>query len=346
MASPVTTEFPATPKRQLSAKQKAAVILGLLGKDTTGTLFERLDEQSLRTFGQTMATLGDVDGATVDATVQEFLAKVTANQTTLSGGTEQALDLLSGNISETALSRLKFELGASNSKNIWSKISEVEPIRLARCLEAEHPQVAALILTKLDPEISAAIITFLRPDLAQTIISTIQYACSASIEVVDEIARSLGETFFSENHSAVKESVPSGAVSSILNLVPEAARNQLLSFLENSNPAFSNDVRRQMFTFVDIAKRIDKRDIAKITRAVDQGVLLRALSGAEQNAPAVKEMILGNISSRLADQMNEALTELGDIKAQDSDVAQTEIIKAIRKLEESGELTLLIVEED
>ena len=346
MATEKSTELPSAPKRQLTAKQKAAVILGLLGKDTAGPLFAQLDEQSLRTFGQTMATLGDVDGATVDATVQEFLTKVTANRSTLSGGTEHALDLLTGKISETALSRLKFELGASNSKNIWSKISDVEPVRLAKCLEVEHPQVAALILTKLDAEISAAIIGFIRPELAQTIISTIQYACSASIEVVDEIARSLGETFFSENRGAVKESAPSGAVSSILNLVPEAARNQMLSFIDNSSPAFSNDVRRQMFTFIDIATRIDKRDIAKITRAVDQGILLKALSGAEQNAPAVRAMILSNISSRLADQLNEALTELGNIKAQDADVAQTEIVKAIRKLEQNGELTLLVVEED
>jgi flagellar motor switch protein FliG len=90
-----------------------------------------------------------------------------------------------------------------------------------------------------------------------------------------------------------------------------------------------------------VADRIEKRDVPAIIRAVDQETLLKALSGAEENAPKTREFILTSISSRIAEQLTEELADYGKVKIREAEEAQTEFLRIIRELESAGELQLI-----
>lgn len=332
------------PKR-LSPMQKAAVIIGILGKDTVKPLFDHLEEENLRSFGQSMATLGDVDKVTIDATIEEFLKEVASRESMLDGNIAQALDILTGNISDSAISRLRFELDQNNSESIWRKIAEIDEQMLADCLILEHPQVAAIVMTKLRGDRASAVLEYFAIEQAQGIIAAISRLGTLDEKTVDAIGRTIAEKFLVASPAGKTAGGPADLISAILNNSIGQTRDQILDHLAGFDSDLGQKVRQKMFMFQDIATRIDKKDISKITRIADQGTLLKALAGAADNAPDVREMILGNISTRLAEQLNEALSELGAVKARDSDLAQTEIVKIIRKLHSDGELTFVEAEE-
>jgi len=77
-------------------------------------------------------------------------------------------------------------------------------------------------------------------------------------------------------------------------------------------------------------------------REVEQPVLLRALSAPDPTDAAAAEFILSNLSQRMADGLREEMEEMGKVRARDIEDAKTEVITAIRRLEEQGELTLIL----
>ncbi len=344
-ASQRQPHLPAIATSLLSPQQKAAVIISLLGKEAAKPVLDHLEEGELRVFGQTMATLGDIDDDTIHAIVSEFMAAVNKSQALMRGSLQQALELLAGNISDSTLNRLRFELDQDNTASVWQSIAGVEVEPLVECLAKEHPQIAAIVLAKLPPEKAAAIFNLLAPEFSQDVISAFNQSGRPEQAFIDDVGRSIAEKFVLQSSDAGPVEKPAGQVSKMLDFVSGSVRESLLAHLEAADPAFARDVRSKMFTFNDIPSRIDNRDIAKIARAVDQGTLLKALAGASTNAPLVPPKFLENISSRLADQLKEAMAELGAVKLQDSESAQTEIIKAIRALEESGELQLIVLDE-
>jgi flagellar motor switch protein FliG len=118
--------------------------------------------------------------------------------------------------------------------------------------------------------------------------------------------------------------------------------------LEAEDAGFAAEVRRAIFTFVHIPTRLSPRDAPKITRLVDQPVLVTALAAA-QGKPGLEEaaeFLLANISQRLSQGLREEMATRGRIKDKDGEDAMAAIITAIRTLEASGEITLVQADED
>ena len=71
-----------------------------------------------------------------------------------------------------------------------------------------------------------------------------------------------------------------------------------------------------------------------------------ALAGAaDDNAPTVG-FLLSGLSSRLADSMREEMETIGKVTAKDAEEAMNAVVAAIRRMEQAGELFLLVEEEE
>ncbi|MEO1790299.1 MAG: FliG C-terminal domain-containing protein, partial [Pseudomonadota bacterium] len=137
---------------------------------------------------------------------------------------------------------------------------------------------------------------------------------------------------------------PVEKVGAILNSSRAATRNTVLEGLEESDPAFAEEVRRSIFTFGNIPARIDARDVPKIVREVDQEVLVRALAAAAGDMDEVAEFIFGAMSKRMADALRDEIKDLGTVDDETGEDAMGAVVAAIRALEEAGEVHLLAEE--
>jgi flagellar motor switch protein FliG len=241
--------------------------------------------------------------------------------------------------------RILDELDIFSGRNVWMRLSVIDAQILAEFLSREHPQSAALILSRLSPEHAGRVISLLEPELAQQIVMAVRKIVNLPTTAVDAIADSINRTLFA---SKVRASAmrPAERLGSIINYASGEIRDSLIAYLETEDPEFAEETKRNMFTFPDIETRIRRQDVSTIVRTVEYQTLIKALAGAEKSAPDAKKYILSNISSRMAEAISQEIKEAGTVRRKDADAAQSEVIKVIRQLEQSGEIALVKDDEE
>jgi flagellar motor switch protein FliG len=334
-------------RRVLTSRQKAAVIVRYLLTEGTSLPLASLPEHMQAALAEQMGQMRLIDRATLDEVVSQFLAELESVGLSFPGGIEGALTMMDGHISQSAASRLRRMTSTSSKIDPWERITALAVDRLLPVLADEAPEVGAVMLSKLPVAKAAEILGRLPGDRARRL----AYAVSMTGKVDPETVRRIGAALLGELDNQPPRAFDIGPVErvgAILNVSAAVTREDVLQGLEAEDAGFAAEVRRAIFTFVHIPARLAPRDAPKITRLVDQPVLVTALAAAQDkpDLDEAAEFLLANISQRLAQGLREEMASRGKVKEKDGEAAMAAIITAIRTLEASGEITLIRPEEE
>jgi flagellar motor switch protein FliG len=333
---------PPLPRRALTPRQKAAVIVRYLLTEGSSLPLSSLPEHMQAALAEQMGTMRLVDRATLDEVVAEFLNELESVGLAFPGGIEGALSMMDGHISQSAAQRLRRMSSASSKIDPWERIIALPPDRLLPILMNEAVEVGAVMLSKLPVGRAAELLGKLPGERARRV----AYAVSLTGNVDPETVRRIGAALLAELDNQPPKAFDQGPVErvgAILNISPSLTRDDVLEGLEAEDAAFAAEVRKAIFTFVHIPTRLNPRDTPKITRLVEQAQLVTALAAAmgKPGLEEAAEFILANISQRLAQGLREEMGARGRVKDKDAEEAMNAIIGAIRTLETSGEITLI-----
>ena len=340
--SPTTTVRPG-----LTPRQKAAVIVRHLLSDGSTLPIATLPEHMQAALAEQMGKMRLIDRVTLDAVVSEFLLELESVGLAFPGGIEGALSMMDGHISQSAASRIRRLASTSSKVDPWERITALPTDRLLPILTDEAVEVGAVMLSKLPVPKAAELLGRLPGERARRI----AYAVSLTGNTEPETVRRIGAALLAElDNQPIRafEAGPVERVGAILNVSPSLTRDDVLEGLDSDDAAFAAEVRRAIFTFTHIPARLPPRDAPKVTRIVDQQVLVTALAAAEAKpdlADAVN-FLLDNISQRLAQGLREEMTARGKVRDKDGETAMNTVVMAIRQLEAAGELTLLQPDSD
>ena len=92
-----------------------------------------------------------------------------------------------------------------------------------------------------------------------------------------------------------------------------------------------------MFVFDDLDTLTD-REIQIILREIEQKDLVIALKTASEE---VKEKILGNMSDRVRNYIEEEMEFLGPMRLSEVEDVQLKIVQRVRQLEEQGQINII-----
>ena len=338
---------PPLPKRALSPRQKAAVIVRYLLTEGTSLPLSSLPEHMQAALAEQMGQMRLIDRATLDDVVTEFLAELESVGLAFPGGIEGALTMMDGHISHSAAQRLRRMSSTSSKVDPWERITALPPDRLLPILLNEAVEVGAVMLSKLPVGKAADLLGKLPGERARRV----AYAVSMTGNVDPETVRRIGAALLAELDNQPPRAFDQGPVErvgAILNVSPSLTRDDVLQGLEAEDAAFAAEVRKAIFTFIHIPTRLAPRDTPKITRLVEQPLLVTALAAAtgKPGLETAAEFILANISQRLAQGLREEMGTRGRVKDKEAEDAMTAIIAAIRTLEASGEIALIQPEEE
>ena len=338
---------PPPQKRVLSPRQKAAVIVRYLLTEGTSLPLSSLPEHMQAALAEQMGQMRLIDRATLDDVVAEFLTELETVGLAFPGGIEGALSMMDGHISQSAAQRLRRMSSTSSKIDPWERITALPPDRLLPILVNEAVEVGAVMLSKLPVGKAADLLGKLPGDRARRV----AYAVSMTGNVDPETVRRIGAALLAELDNQPPKAFDQGPVERVganLNVSPTLTRDDVLQGLEADDAEFAAEVRKAIFTFVHIPRRLAPRDTPKITRLVDQPLLVTALAAAtgKPGLEEAAEFILANISQRLAQGLREEMGTRGRVKDKDAEEAMTAIIAAIRTLETSGEITLIQPDEE
>ena len=337
--NPVAATRPGT---ALSRRQKAAIVVRfLLNEGADVTLCDLPDDLQVA-LTQQMGAMRVVDRGTLAKVIGEFATELEQIGLSFPRGLAGALGQLDGRISPQTAARLRREAGVRQLGDPWERLRALEPAALIEMIEGESVEVAAVVLSKLDTARAAEVLGKLPGDRARRLTFAISQTAAVTPEAVDRIGLSLASQLDEVPQKAFADT-PDRRLGAILNLSSSSTRDSLLGSLEEEDAGFADQVRRAIFTFPDIPARLAPGDVARMTRAVDQPVLVQALRHArdsgETSAQAV-EFVLANMSKRMADGLREEMEELGPVKPRAGEEAQNAIIAALRDMETAGEIAL------
>jgi flagellar motor switch protein FliG len=321
----------------MSGPQKAAVLLVQLGKERAAPLLRCLREDEIEAVMTEVALLQHVDAAVVDAVLQEFKELATAKMYVSQGGAVYARELLEASVGAVKANEILDRLNTVMVELPFEFMRRADARQVLSYLQDEHPQTIALVLAHMPPEQAAAVLSGLPEALQGDVAARIATMDRTDPEVVRQVEavlqRKLSSFIQSSELSAVGGVQP---LVDILNYSDRTTEKVILEGLERGNPELAETVRGQMFVFEDISQ-LDDRSVQLLLREVDNKELAVALKGVRDD---VRQKIMGNMSERAAANLADEIDVLGPVRAKTVGEAQGNVVRVIRTLEESGQITI------
>ncbi len=300
--------------------------------------------------------VADLDDTTMSAVVDEFAALIDGGTGKIALPAPSPGPALQTSIEPATLPKLPVlpseganegsDSEALGGADPWERVIAQENEKLVGVLLAEAPEVGAVLLSKVKVSRAAELLGSLPGPLARRITYCVSLISEISPEAVRRIGAALAATFSEEPARAFSDG-PVERVGAILNFSRSVTRDDVLAGLDEADPEFADAVRKSIFTFANIPARVVPRDIPKIMRGIEQADLIIALVAAKESDDLQKsaDFILGAMPQRMADTLRDEMTEAGEVKTADGEVAMAKITAAIREMDEAGEIFLVVEDE-
>lgn len=311
--------------------RKAAILLMSLPQEEAAKLLSKLDPKQVEVVSIEIAKLGRLGGEEQESVINEF---ADCNPRSL-GGDAGGLEVAK-NLVEKALGKA----GASTIDNVRQSIEalpfgflkKIDPQNLLTYIIDEHPQTIALILSHLPPAYGAEIIAGLPSDRQLSVIRRVAHMGQTNPEVIKQVEVGLESRMSSLMTQQYQKAGGIESVAEILNVTDRQTERALMENLAQEDPDLVEEIRRLMFVFEDMSK-LGNKEVQEVLKNVETSQWALALKSASDE---LKQKILGNLSKRAAEMLEEEMQYLGPVRVSDVEKMQQQIVDVVRRLEDAG----------
>lgn len=315
---------------------KAAILMLALGEDEAAEVMKYLGPREVQRLGSAMSTMKSVQSDELEAVLAEF-RRETGQNTTLGMNSDEYIrsvltKALGDDKATTLLNRI---LGAREASGIES-LKWMDSQSVAELIRNEHPQIIATILVHLERYQACEILGHFSDRLRNDVvlrIATLDGVQPAALRELNDVLTKL----LTGNESLKKK--PMGGVraaAEILNFFTGENEASVMANLKSYDEDMAQKIMDEMFVFDNILD-IEDRGIQTILREVQSEALIIALKGS---GAELREKIFKNMSQRAADMLREDLDAKGPVRLSEVEARQKEILAIVRRLSETGEITL------
>lgn len=310
----------------------------LLGDEASAGIFRFLQEDEVQEISKEISRLGEINLQVADGVLEDFYRLSVAQNFLARGGPEFAKKLLVKAFGTESSKKLLDYLNISMQSTLvgFDNLQKADPVQLSKFIQSEQPQTIALVLAHLNSSQAAALLSSLPAGLRADVVMRMANLEQISPDVISKITsileqklRSLGD-FSRESYGGIR------AVAELINRMETKSAAAILEKIETENPALALSIRNLMFVFDDVLL-IDDQGMREILQRVDKKALTIALKGTSED---LRNQFFRNMSSRAVEMMKEDMEVLGPVKVKDVENAQQQIVSIIRKLDESGVISL------
>lgn len=320
----------------MRGRRKAAVLLVTLGPKKAAEVFSHLSESEIEELSLEMAKTGEIPKEQVDAVLQEVSENSLALSSIAEGGVAYAKDVLERALGPEKAAEITGRLSAVIEMRPFEFLHRTPPEQIDAFLRNEAPQTKALVISSLHTTLAAEVLALLDAEEQADVslrIARMSETSPAVIREVESVMRQKLSNVLSEEYAA------SGGVKSLADILNHADRpteRNVLDTLAESDEELAEEIRALLFVFEDIVK-LDDRSIQTVLKDVDDADLALALRGV---AEEVKQKVLDNMSERRAEMLVEEIEYQPPQRKSVVEDAQGRIVAEIRRLEDSGEITM------
>lgn len=320
-------------------EKTVAVLLGI-DRDIARLVLRHFNEEELRLVARTAAELNIVPQTALDDICDALCKEISAGFSDLVGDIARAEDLLSGIIAEEQLADILSDLRGVSNALFWRRLADLPEKIVAGHLMLEHPQIAAIVVTKVDPGFAARILTELPGEIRTVVMRRVLVAKPVAEPVLREIEQGLKQSLYAGLSMPGAEEVNS-RVAGIMNQLERDQVNELLDGLGRSEPVIAAQLRSLIFSFEDIVN-LDQRARSILCDQTPTERIILALRDADE---AVRDAILPCLSARTRRMVEAELAAGSEMSRREILAAQRQIADTVLRLAEQGLIALSSVDD-
>lgn len=321
--------IPVPSHRALRGPEKVAVLLLAMETQLASSLLKQFSPEELRVITRCAADLGAIPIPSLERLIEEFAGRFSTGAD-LIGTAGEAEQLLAGALPPEDVSDIMADaLGAANT-SIWERLSGVPETALSAYLLNEHPQTAALILSKVTTASAAKVLSQMPSDVRNGLTRRMLGLKSVPERFIKLVEGVLQSDLIQAGKSAA--SLAQTRMADIINRLDRDQVEELLGNLAAERPETAEILKGMLFTFEDIVKLGTKARLALFERVPAETVIL-ALKGSEQE---LRDMVLSSLAARARRMVEQELQGGEASDARDIAAARRAIADMVLDLSERG----------
>jgi flagellar motor switch protein FliG len=322
--------------KELTGKQKAAILLVSLGPDVAASVYKHLSEEEIEKLTLEISGVKKVDTIAKESILEEFHNIALAQDYISQGGIGYAKTVLEKALGSEQASAIINRLTSSLQVRPFDFARKADPGQILNFIQNEHPQTISLILSYLDAPQAGQILSELPQEMQADIAKRIAVMDSTSPEIINEVEQVLERKLSATVTQDYTQTGGIEAVVDVLNGVDRSTERTILDALEIQDPELAEEIKKRMFVFEDIVT-LDNKAIQRVIRDCENEDLMLSL---KVSSDEVKEIVFKNMSSRMAETFRDEMEFMGPVRLRDVEEAQSRIVGVIRRLEEANEIVV------
>jgi flagellar motor switch protein FliG len=326
-----TTLDPDVEYALLSGQDRAALLLSLLGVNTTQLIFSHLRDNDVKRLINAMSNVKKAPIWMVKRVLNDFYSQLNEDASLLFSE-NRGRDFIINSLGEERAKQLLGQIVDVGSSHTLESVELVDTRTLANFLINEHPQTIALIIAHLSAEKKVDALRRLPESLQSEVvlrIANLDYVSPELIAQLDDILKTELSTLGSIDTNQVGGIPP---IADMLNLMDKNSEKSIMARIDEKDPELAEEIRKLMFVFEDLIY-VDDKGIQSLLKEVDNQKLVIALKTAPEE---IKIKLFKNMSNRAANLLKEDLEALGPTKLSDVEKAQADIVQKTKELEAQG----------
>ncbi|WP_313798681.1 flagellar motor switch protein FliG [Cytobacillus sp.] len=323
-------------QKELTGKQKAAILLISLGPEVASSVYKHLSEEEIEKLTLEISGVRKVESQAKEEILEEFHNIALAQDYISQGGIGYAKTVLEKALGNEQAAIIINRLTSSLQVRPFDFARKADPAQILNFIQNEHPQTIALILSYLDAAQAGQILSELPQEMQADIARRIAVMDSTSPEIINEVEQILERKLSATVTQDYTQTGGIEAVVDVLNGVDRSTERTILDALEIQDPELAEEIKKRMFVFEDIVT-LDNRAIQRVIRDCESEDLMLSL---KVSSDEVKDIIFKNMSSRMAETFKDEMEFMGPVRLRDVEEAQSRIVAIIRRLEEAGEIVV------
>jgi flagellar motor switch protein FliG len=319
--------------------ERAAAFLTVIGEEAASEIFKNLDDDSIIKLAEEMAKIKSLSAADKEDLIGEFYLALRDEASNEIGGPGKARRFLESAFGFEKANEIFYKLKIKNVGKEFDFFKEVDPEIAAMLMKDEMPQTIAVALFHLPPELAVQIMKAFPLELKKSVAVKLAKINKIAPDAALRIAEKLKERYLKQvqDGGQLAESGGIDNLAQILNYMSYSSERQLLKNLDEIVPDISNQVKNKIYSFDQILD-LSNRDIRLLIDHVGSDKLIAlALKGLGDD---IRFKFFRNLSENRAKDMLEEIKILGMIRASEVEEARDYIIQTMRRLDESGLISI------
>lgn len=319
----------------LQGAEKVAAVLLALDREASSRVLKHFDHQELRRVARVAASLGPVPQSALEEIFAGLLDEIRDSEPNLVGGPALAEGLLASVLPDEQVADIMSDVRGSSNQFLWRRVTALPDKMLGDYLSAEHPQIIAIVLARVDPPVAAQVLGQLPAHIRAQAMRRMMISKPTAEPILHLIEEALQADLFATTNTPSTSEV-SAKVAGIVNQLEREQINEVLAGLSEAEPMLAEQLKALLFSYEDIV------GLGKRARMVlfDQAPSDRVILALRESDAAMREAVLPCLSARTRRMVEAELAAPAEPPRREILAAQREIANLALRLAGQGLIDL------